>query len=252
VVLAGALDALDGSEAMLGELEGRAALNEESNVSAPKAEPDASPGRGWRSRQPRQAPGVDPPSPGPGAAERTPSGPPGPFPSRGTGASSREEMPEPHHKNVFIALTFDLPVGTILPGGMACASINLDLARWRVPSGNPASSAMSCGPGGQPVFEDAIRAIVREELQPLREALAGLKVPASVAELMTAAEAAELARCTPETIRAWVHAGKLKRHGVNGRLLVRRDQLLALLKSEPRGMTEGELEAIANQVVEGR
>lgn len=102
------------------------------------------------------------------------------------------------------------------------------------------------------MFEDAIRAIVREELQPLRDALAGLKAPASVAELMTAAEAAELARCTPETIRAWVHAGKLKRHGVNGRLLVRRDQLLALLKSEPRGMTEGELEAIANQVVEGR
>jgi len=98
------------------------------------------------------------------------------------------------------------------------------------------------------MFEDAIRTIVREELRPLREALAALKAPAAVAELMTPAEAAELARRSPETIRAWVRAGKLKRFGTNGRLLVRRDELFKLLESESERVTDDELEAMAGQL----
>jgi hypothetical protein len=39
------------------------------------------------------------------------------------------------------------------------------------------------------MFEDAIRPIVREELRPLREALATLKAPSAASELMTAGEA---------------------------------------------------------------
>lgn len=101
------------------------------------------------------------------------------------------------------------------------------------------------------MFEDAIRTIVREELRPIREALATLKAPAAEVEMMTAAEAAKLARRSPETIRAWVRAGKLKRYGANGRLLVRRDELLKLLASEPERMTEPELDAIANRLVGG-
>jgi len=101
------------------------------------------------------------------------------------------------------------------------------------------------------MFEDAIRTIVREELRPIREALATLKAPAAEAELMTAAEAAELARCTPETIRAWVRAGKLKRYGANGRLRVRRDEVLKLLQSETKRMTEDDLDAIASRVAGG-
>jgi len=101
------------------------------------------------------------------------------------------------------------------------------------------------------MFEDAIRTIVREELRPLREALETLKTPSGAAELMTAAEAAELARRSPETIRAWVRSGKLKRYGANGRLLVRRDEMFKLLQSETERMTEDELDALANRVVGG-
>ncbi|HEY8210352.1 MAG TPA: helix-turn-helix domain-containing protein [Myxococcaceae bacterium] len=99
------------------------------------------------------------------------------------------------------------------------------------------------------MFEEAIRTIVREELRPIREVLETLKVPPTAAELMTAAEAAELARCTPETIRAWVRAGNLTRYGANGRLRVRRDEVLKLLQSESERMTDVQLEAVANQVL---
>jgi hypothetical protein len=102
------------------------------------------------------------------------------------------------------------------------------------------------------MFEDAIRTIVREELRPIREALETLRAPSATTEMMTANEAAELARRSPETIRAWVRAGKLKRHGVNGRLLVRRDDLLRLLQSEPERVTDDDLEAMANRILRGR
>ena len=101
------------------------------------------------------------------------------------------------------------------------------------------------------MFEEAIRTIVREELRPIREALATLKAPAAAAEMMTGTEAAELARRSPETIRAWVRGGKLKRYGANGRLLVRRDEMLKLLQSETERMTEDELDEIASRVAEG-
>jgi len=101
------------------------------------------------------------------------------------------------------------------------------------------------------MFEDAIRTIVREELRPIREALATLKGPTAATEMMTATEAAELARRSPETIRAWVRAGKLKRYGANGRLLVQRDELLRLLQSGTQPMTDGELDAIANRLMGG-
>lgn len=99
------------------------------------------------------------------------------------------------------------------------------------------------------MLEDAIRTIVREELRPIREALTTLKVPSEASELMTAAEAAEMERRAPETIRAWVRAGKLTRYGANGRLLVRRDELLELLQSESNRVTDDELGAMAGQLL---
>ena len=95
------------------------------------------------------------------------------------------------------------------------------------------------------MFEEAIRTIVREELRPLRQVLEALKPPSPLTELMTAIEAAELARRSPETIRAWVRVGKLKRYGANGRLLVSRADLLQLLETQPSRVSEDDLEQMA-------
>ena len=95
------------------------------------------------------------------------------------------------------------------------------------------------------MFEEAIRTIVREELRPLRQVLEALKPPPPATEMMTPVEAAELARRSPETIRAWVRKGKLKRYGANGRLLVRWDELLKLLESESERVSDDELDTMA-------
>jgi excisionase family DNA binding protein len=62
--------------------------------------------------------------------------------------------------------------------------------------------------------------------------------PGPPPDLLTIAQAAELAGVTPKTISNWLSAGRLSRHGVARRPLVSRAQLEALLAPEgPRRRT---------------
>lgn len=69
-------------------------------------------------------------------------------------------------------------------------------------------------------------------------------------DLLTTAEAAELARVEPKTIRRWVEAGKLSRHSAGNELRIVRTELLALLgcasvarpTAQNQALTEEEIE----------
>jgi excisionase family DNA binding protein len=58
-------------------------------------------------------------------------------------------------------------------------------------------------------------------------------------DMLEVREAASLARRTPETVRRWVWSGRLSAVKKGNRLLVRRDELDALIQGEtgPRGAT---------------
>jgi len=86
-------------------------------------------------------------------------------------------------------------------------------------------------------IDDIIRALLREELRPLQEQIALLTAAAARAhrptgdDLASVKEAARIASVSVGTVRAWIRASKLRRHG-SGRLLrVRRADLLALLSA---------------------
>ncbi len=53
-----------------------------------------------------------------------------------------------------------------------------------------------------------------------------------VPQFATVKEAAQIARNSPWTIRAWLSKGLLPRHKARGKTLVRVDQLLAFIKPE--------------------
>lgn len=73
-------------------------------------------------------------------------------------------------------------------------------------------------------LESIVRSIVRDELS--------RAAPANDAPYLTVAEAAAHARVSPGTVRRWVRAGELTRHEAGARVLVRRDELEALLACE--------------------
>lgn len=74
-------------------------------------------------------------------------------------------------------------------------------------------------------LESLIRSIVRDEI--------GKQRPANdAAGYLSTAEAASLARVSQYTIRRWIKAGELTKHTAGARLLVKRDELTALLACE--------------------
>ncbi len=95
------------------------------------------------------------------------------------------------------------------------------------------------------MIEDIVRRIIREELE---LALAPLRTdhdaptPSATSELLTTSEAATLARVTPETVRAWVSAGRLAGHRSGRRLLVRRSDLMDLLRASGNDPVAGAVE----------
>ena len=94
-------------------------------------------------------------------------------------------------------------------------------------------------------FESAFRAMMREEMHiVVREELRAFSAEQSPANATVARgvpadgylsveEAAELARVSKNTIRAWVKDGKLPRRMAGRELRVRRDELHQLLAAEP-------------------
>lgn len=73
-------------------------------------------------------------------------------------------------------------------------------------------------------LEQLVRQIVRDELS--------RSTPANDSPMLSVAEAATLARVSPYTIRRWVKLGELTRHRAGTKVLVKRDELVALLKCE--------------------
>ena len=78
-----------------------------------------------------------------------------------------------------------------------------------------------------------LRAIVAEELREvLRQELRGAGRGLARGDLISTTEAADLAAVTPETIRKWMDAGKLRRHNAGRVRRVSRRELQAFLGRE--------------------
>lgn len=77
------------------------------------------------------------------------------------------------------------------------------------------------------VIATAVRAAVREETRPLREALERLTPPTG--DYLTPIEAGKVAGVHPETIRQWVRDGRLPKHKAGREYRIRRDELDAFL-----------------------
>jgi excisionase family DNA binding protein len=52
---------------------------------------------------------------------------------------------------------------------------------------------------------------------------------------VTLREAADYSRCSPRTIRRWLHVGKLRRHGGGRTVLILREELCRLVRSSTGG-----------------
>lgn len=100
-------------------------------------------------------------------------------------------------------------------------------------------------------IEDDIRRVVREEVRAaVREALADVGkalTPPVDDGYLSVEKAAELAEVHPDTIRAWIKAGRLVRHQAGRELRVRRSELHAFLaceKASERATPEAEAAGI--------
>jgi len=82
-------------------------------------------------------------------------------------------------------------------------------------------------------LEEMIRAIVREELGPLREQIERA-LGAGGDELLTPAQAAELLKVQPATLRAWVRRGALTNHGSLRAPRYRRSEVLSVKAEAPQ------------------
>lgn len=70
-------------------------------------------------------------------------------------------------------------------------------------------------------------------------------------EYLTADQAASIAQVTPDTVRAWVASGKLRRYraGAGRGLRVSRRELVALSNGESKKATPGEIDAVVNRAL---
>jgi excisionase family DNA binding protein len=69
------------------------------------------------------------------------------------------------------------------------------------------------------------------------ELSADRRAPEPAPELLTVAQAAELAGVSVKTVRSWLSNGRLTRHGPPRHPVVARSELLALLAGPPRSRT---------------
>jgi len=74
-------------------------------------------------------------------------------------------------------------------------------------------------------FEEILRAIIREELAPLEEELERA-LGTGCDELLTPAQAAELAKVAPATLRKWARTGALTNRGSPRASRYRRSEVL--------------------------
>jgi excisionase family DNA binding protein len=78
--------------------------------------------------------------------------------------------------------------------------------------------------------ESALREIIRDEIRTVMRQELGKK-PAGVGDYVSVAEAAQIAAVSPQAIRTWIRAGKLKQFNAGRVIRVRRTELEALMAS---------------------
>jgi excisionase family DNA binding protein len=82
------------------------------------------------------------------------------------------------------------------------------------------------------IIRDEIRTVIRQEL--------GHK-PAATGDYVSVAEAAQIASVSPQTIRVWTKAGKLRGYNAGRVLRVRRQELEDFLAAGPSPATTNDL-----------
>jgi len=80
--------------------------------------------------------------------------------------------------------------------------------------------------------ENELREFLRSELRSAVKEVLGAK-PATPGEYLSVREAARIASVTGQTIRIWIHCGRLRGHKAGRVHRVRRDELEALLANPP-------------------
>jgi len=81
------------------------------------------------------------------------------------------------------------------------------------------------------IVAEEVERVVRPALETLRDdlqAALAARPPAAAATMLTTSQAAEQMAVSPATVRAWIASGRLRGHGTERALRVRRDELLAL------------------------
>jgi hypothetical protein len=92
-------------------------------------------------------------------------------------------------------------------------------------------------------FDDAIRSMLREEIraamrEELRALLPELRGSRVLDDFLSAREAAQVARVSPATIRAWLRRAELKRYGTVRLPRIRREDLIRFMASQVQRETE--------------
>jgi excisionase family DNA binding protein len=92
-------------------------------------------------------------------------------------------------------------------------------------------------------FDDAIRSMLREEIRAamrdeLRALLPELRDSSAPDEFLSVREAAQLARVSPATVRAWLRRAELKRFGTVRLPRIRRADLIRFMASQAPRETE--------------
>ncbi len=115
---------------------------------------------------------------------------------------------------------------------------------------------MSLGSAIDLSLRELLREVLREEIRAaLRELLpaATAQVTTPPSAYLSTAEAADLARVRPETVRAWITAGRLRGHRAGREWRIRRDELEALMAvGVERAAEQVDLDGRARDILAGR
>ena len=104
------------------------------------------------------------------------------------------------------------------------------------------------------LLREVLREVLREELRPALDALraAMTNVPQSESEILTTAEAANVAKVTVETIRSWIKSNRLHASPLPGgrEYRITRQDLIRCLRTDERRADSPDIERMAQQVLE--